>query len=604
MAKTSSKKKQTEKEMRKFKVGDNVLVSNLITSTLKRDGTLNFTISDFEDGLYTIRPLFRVSEVSQYVFKVPHYFLCYESNIKEKNIIDKIKKHNEINDKKLSFYGELVPPDKLGSFKKQYFDPHATGVDRIINVLFYFNTDHFFVFDDMLIPVTDYLNQNYQVEKITGLTLPQFLLTNFVKEFNYETGEAVLECLYNSRNKSDSIPFITRDEIAYPFNFYNEETAIKNGFIYQKNTEFFFHKTYKGFNKWRVKGHQTFRNYFNDTNKVNTFLIPSGLSYTFGVEIETNTGMVPYFKAANLNMSCVRDGSCGNGGSGEYVTGILKGDNGFFQLKDICDTVGFNCTVDNTCGLHVHIGNVKFTKEFNIAMYKMGLMIQDEIFSMFPLSRLKTRNRYYIDGHGSNAGRTHGSSCGKLPDLGIFTVNNITKLPKESMRIEILEMYKKLYSWLATNDINAVKKLTKKTSVLFGHQNRYPLARYVWLNMIPTNFSRNGTKEGLTVEFRNHPGTINYFKIKNWVLICMAIVNYVENNAYSVLEKETITLDEILRYSYSKRKLESLLDYIEKRKTMYNVSDPSINAEIEDREYASDTVNQNEKITKKQLILE
>lgn len=608
MEKPSSKNEKKQANMRKFKVGDDVRLSSFIATQKGIRGSVNFKIIDFKDGLYSIKEHhpFRDSDVT---YSVPHYILSYASEIKETNIINKINKHNESNSKKISFYGEVVPSDKLGKFewvRQQLVRENGENCVKTETIIFYYNTDHFFDFDGMLILKNPIFGDEYVYENYVGIDLPTWLLHKYVLKYNFDNGNAEYCYVYTKNNPNvQPIPFITKSNEPFEYQFLNEETAIENGFSYRKNTEFFFHNSVRNVSKYVINNYVAFRNYSNKSYKNTTTLISAGLNYTFGVEIETNTGMVPAFRAQHLNVSCVRDGSCGQGGSGEYVTGVLRGDEGFFELKRICDVVGFNCTVDNTCGLHVHIGSVKFTKEFNIAMYKIGLMLQDEIFSMFPLSRLKTRNRYYIDGHGSNAGRTYGSSCGKLPDLGIFkNVKNLRSLPKESLRIETLQMYTKLYSWLSTNSPNEIKTLGKKTSVLSPHQNRYPLARYVWLNMIPTNFSKNGSKDSLTVEFRNHPGTINYFKIKNWILICMAIVNYAENNAYSIIERESITLEEVLKYSYRNRKLDSLLEYIEKKKTMYNVSDPSINAEIEDREYASDTVIQNEKLTKKQLILD
>jgi hypothetical protein len=110
------------------------------------------------------------------------------------------------------------------------------------------------------------------------------------------------------------------------------------------------------------------------------------------------------------------------------------------------------------------------------------------------------------------------------------------------------------------------KDYNKKKSHPGGRYNSY---RYYWVNI--TNYStKNG---GDTVEFRCHSGTIDYDKIYKWLLICMSIVKYAENNIKRIymsgLSKTKITLDEVLKYSLNKTDYKKIIEYCNKRKNKF-----------------------------------
>ena len=86
-------------------------------------------------------------------------------------------------------------------------------------------------------------------------------------------------------------------------------------------------------------------------------------------------------------------------------------------------------------------------------------------------------------------------------------------------------------------------------------------SRYYFVNFINMLFGKNIK----TVEFRVHNATTNIDKLVNWLYICMAILNYAENNN----ESGKKTLAQIIEYSYDTKTSTILCDYIKERK-VYN----------------------------------
>lgn len=320
-----------------------------------------------------------------------------------------------------------------------------------------------------------------------------------------------------------------------------------------------------------------------------TFLLSEGLKYTFGVEIETSSGYVHRleYNANNLNMSCDHDGSIKGG---EYVTNVLTGDAGFKQLHKITSFLKSRCKIDKTCGIHVHIGGTVFNKSFSVFSYLLGVKLQNDLFKMLPKSR------------------RHNKFCGDLPD---FNFNNILKEFGYNYGVQIA--YEYLFKELSSGT-----DLSKNANKMLNHPyGRYcgqyhdvdfdTILRYKWLNLVPCNFnvrhfdfynlskkqrSMARTDLPFTIEFRNHSASLNYVKIKNWVLICMAFVNYVENHKEEILKKDFITVEDIIKKVYKKNS-KYLLEYIKNRKSHFN----NTNEELE-----LNTFNSPESINFNQLL--
>jgi len=282
------------------------------------------------------------------------------------------------------------------------------------------------------------------------------------------------------------------------------------------------------FNNSRVPDEDTLNTEQNRAHGITstTFSNMNGIKYTFGVEIETSEGCVDEYH--KLNCSAVDDGSISGK---EYVTGVLVGDSGLSMLKKICNTVADECEINSSCGIHVHIGGATFSRRFTIMSVHLGLMLQDEVFTMMPSSR-KTN-----------------SYCKPIPDKH-------RKMDFQNYREHLADL---IYS-SATLD----KHNNKKTRL-----GRYPSKRYTWLNMVGYS-QANGHN---TIEFRPHGASMNYEKIRNWVLICMAFTSFVENHQRRIWEAKDlpggIKLDEVLRTSLGDNLGGQLSRYVESRKKTF-----------------------------------
>lgn len=257
-----------------------------------------------------------------------------------------------------------------------------------------------------------------------------------------------------------------------------------------------------------------------------TYSISNSMRYTFGVEIETSCGTMDYDDWQNLNIKAVYDGSTSGP---EYVTGVLKGDYGFNHLKKVCDTIKNNGHETNKrCGVHVHIGG-QFNRLFTIMLLRLGYQLQDEIYRMMPPSRLG--NHF----------------CKYIPDY--------------VMHMNLTNWREHLGKYIHGNGCTLDKHSNKKSRL-----GSYPSTRYRWINCV--NFSSNTNKP--TVEFRNHGASMSYEKIRNWTLICMAIVRYAENNQKRIwYNLKDINLNEVIMTSLGDNIGKQIMSYYSKRVNLF-----------------------------------
>jgi len=306
----------------------------------------------------------------------------------------------------------------------------------------------------------------------------------------------------------------------------------------------------------------------------------NNLDYTFGVEIETILGRIypEEFIEKEILCSVTKDGSLrdpdGTIRGGEYVTPVLKGDTGFYKLYQLVSMLSERCKIDGRCGIHVHVGNVKFNKYFNVAAYILAKQLENEIFSLMLPSR---RNN---------------DMCGKLFDKRVHEFKSILKNAND-IDSGVDMCYHKFYKELSLS--NELGKGANKFSqhpggrYTFRYQRNIDikqLDRYKWLNFIACNFNMrdkhvskreldgsNGLNNFLTLEFRLHHASLNFEEIRNWVLICFAFVNYIEKNQNKIfLNSEDITLKELILFSYSGHMARMLLEHINSSQTQFNES--------------------------------
>jgi len=432
-------------------------------------------------------------------------------------------------------------------------------------------------------------------DEITGDLLDRARVVQSKKNlsFNKDTGEVVFDTCYTSQPHYEAVVI---DDNGNSYKVVTRQEAIKSKFKEVFNSGKFFTSSNakKLYDKKRspTQDFQGIKKFKKGDKKHNmkygmwspTDIITEGKGYTMGIEIETSSGHVPFHLYNELNMDAVYDGSIrdknNNKVGKEYVTGVLQGDLGFFHLQKILNQLAKRTTVNRSCSVHVHIGNVDFSQEFIVYAYLLSNKIEKDIFSILPPSR---RGNQY---------------CHPLKKKNFNLSNN---LPKEEYNILVEEAYNDIFYYLSSQKPS--KSFNKFTNYnrhgAGGYNTNSP--RYAWLNFIPCVFNIRNVREfkndveklkydqgdisageikSYTLEFRNHSGSTNFKKVKNWILICMAYVYYVENNKQAILDKKTVTLEDIVKFAYPKTS-ERLLTYIAKRRKDFN-SDEASEFEKED----------------------
>lgn len=318
-----------------------------------------------------------------------------------------------------------------------------------------------------------------------------------------------------------------------------------------------------------------------------TFRVFENKKYTFGLELETCSGLVPEDSYKDLNVLCIYDGSLkdedGVARGGEYVTGVLTGDAGVNQLKKIVNTlVKSNCAVNQKCSVHVHIGSAKFSKKELLAMYMLGKQLEDEMYTIFPQSRA---DNVYC--------RPLGSILLPADRENLSNFKNLSSLEFDKLIDYLFDL--RLFPYVKTGVPNANLPRTssnyvkpsrgdnKSTPHPAGNKCGYDknAQRYSWLNFVTCLYNNKGPN-AKTLEFRLHNGTLNFKKILAWLKICVAFTWFAENHQDSIFlgyylnpntqEKEPITLALVLSSAYPKS-CELLLQYIQERKDLFAKAD-------------------------------
>ena len=308
-----------------------------------------------------------------------------------------------------------------------------------------------------------------------------------------------------------------------------------------------------------------------------TFIKTEGKKYTYGIEAETIRGVVPDYVRHKYNMCAKFDGSLrledGNAHGAEYITGVLKGDAGLIHIYKIMNELSKRCAINKLCSIHVHVGSVDFNQEYIVYMYKLGLYIEKELFSMMPISRSKSEY------------------CQKMKKIDLAVRDD------SNHEIDIKNAFEEIRKIINVVDIKDGYKVSKKKDHPMGHCCGYKrdTPRYWWLNFVPAMYNIRGD-ESFTMEFRIHSATLNYKKVENWILICLGIINFVENHKRMI--KPGITLRQIMTTVYPKNGTR-LAEYIDKRKSIFSTG--SSNTEV--MEYsANENIFDEHLKTKKQIL--
>lgn len=238
--------------------------------------------------------------------------------------------------------------------------------------------------------------------------------------------------------------------------------------------------------------------YFPDqvsSRRMNTssFFSLSPFTRKFGIEIEaylpsssglTREGLALKLREAGLNVQSegynhstrnywkvITDSSISARGTGfELVSPPMTGQNGLDQLEKACRVLGqVGAKVNKTCGVHIHFDAERFTLQQWKNLFYNYARYEEAIDSFMPISRRASNNTY----------------CG--------SVKNSTLL----RRIE------------ASTNVNS---LTDCMHSRYHKLNTKSYSRYK------------------TIEFRQHSGTVEFTKLKNWIYFLHHLVEFSKTN--------------------------------------------------------------------------
>ncbi|XAI97313.1 hypothetical protein [Leptolyngbya phage Lbo-JY46] len=263
---------------------------------------------------------------------------------------------------------------------------------------------------------------------------------------------------------------------------------------------------------------------------------------TFGLELESLAGFMPENLQNQTGIVICRDGSLGGGP--EYTTIPLSGAKGLQTILNISEYLGPRNLLNESCSLHIHIGNLDLSRSFIIALYRLCFQIQEDVFKMFP---------YYKTDYRVAKEKDYNKK------LSTLNISNFDGHTKEDYDNYINNNYKSLFMFL-TNGIEPGRKYNRNTRNHPQSQKWNRPSRYYWVNFMNCFFSKRNT-----VEFRLHHGTFNAYKIVNWLLICNAIVRFAKANIKTLLvSNKKHTIEDVLSYYSDTFKEEGckLVDYL------------------------------------------
>lgn len=282
---------------------------------------------------------------------------------------------------------------------------------------------------------------------------------------------------------------------------------------------------------------------------------------TFGFEVETANGMIPERFCYRNGLIPLRDGSLRHDGIEpfEYTTIPLSGAKGLYTMLDVADLLNKYTEIGKMCSLHLHIGGYKQSKEFVVALHRLMLRIQDELYSMFPSNYKFT----------SENGFKQKDYCAPIKNIRLLKSNTVD------------QNFDVLYNFYSGG--NGYFKGFGACNHPLDRENRQKWQisqRYYLENIVPFIWGGSGT-----VEWRLHSPTKNPHKMLNWLYICNAIMAYTEKNKDYIAnfgELRDVNLETILKSVYSQACATELIGYVEWRKDYMKTMDAQGDKELEE----------------------
>jgi len=393
-----------------------------------------------------------------------------------------------------------------------------------------------------------------------------------IEAFTYDNKIAD-KCIYIHFKKGNNITTMWADVTRIPTKFYVESMINAEfyhlSFLPNKDLKYPKYRKVNAIKKSnKLNGELSLAEQYKYGIKTPTYNRTEGKRYSFGVELETIRGFLPKYLDKDLNYEAVHDGSLREGDNdvmgAEYVTGVLVGDTGLQQLKRLTNELTRRCKLDKKCGMHLHLANFDLSKQSIVLLYKLLMMVENEMFSILPPTR---RNNEY---------------CRNLKKIKLdFTKESFTS---SEYKILIDKYYADILTFVSGGK-SLSNQVNRKKEHPLGHKCGYnhASARYCWVNLVPTLFDTRGNGV-YTVEFRSHSGTTSYEKIKMWLLICMGLLWFVENCSKDIALMNQISLSEIMLRAYPKYG-EKINGYIRTRQEKFNTSNPILDLKNEELDY-------------------
>lgn len=249
-------------------------------------------------------------------------------------------------------------------------------------------------------------------------------------------------------------------------------------------------------------------------NKPTTITVPINntefLKYTFGLEFETNRGVIPLPEIIRNGLVPLRDGSIRGV---EYATIVLEGAKGLNHLYKQLELLKECTEYDFNSSLHIHLGGFPIDPNKIWILYNISKSFIERIFTQLISSNI------FRSGHFKTSGKEYYQ---KLPNILSF---------------------EDLYMWLSNAQATFLGSLTEQHPRDNDRARKWEVtARYHWINLINLCFYQTCK----TVEFRFLPPTYNYNKIVNWLFVFTSILSVAEHfNSISEWEQTKEKLNKL-----------------------------------------------------------
>lgn len=243
--------------------------------------------------------------------------------------------------------------------------------------------------------------------------------------------------------------------------------------------------------------------------------------YTYGVELETRSGVVNTKLLCETSVYPVRDGSIrGN----EFITDIISNAESLTKLKYFTNIApNYLSPAIDRGSMHLHIGGFDLSKKQFTALYVLCYKLQNDLDFIVPTNRGTAKYIYE-----KNPNKDY---CKSLPRL-----NTMDDLPYE----EVLDA---IWKWMCENrPMDSNNNWDHRNHPRLGQGKWEWRSRFYKVNFIPYLFDHKGT-----IEFRLHHMTFDFREIYAWMLICKSIIDFAINSPDRCLDrKEKLYLSDII----------------------------------------------------------